>query len=243
MLSVYLKELNTFLSSLIGYIFIIIFLIISGSVVWLFESTSVLSYGFATLDSFFIAAPWLYLILIPAITMRSFSEEISTGTIEMLYTKPLRDMDIILGKYFAALTLVVFSLLPTLIYYFSVYDLGATKGNLDSGAIWGSYLGLLFLASCFVAIGLFASSLTSNQIIAFVLAVTICALFQWTFDEISKFPMFVSQYDYLISGMGIESHYLSISRGVVDTRDVLYFLTLSTGFIFLTKTSLESRSW
>ena len=145
MLSIYRKEINAFFSSLIGYIAIVVFLVITGLIVWVFPDTNVLDYGYASLESLFFVAPWVYLFLIPAITMRSFAEEISNGTIEMLATKPLRELDIILGKYFAALTLVFFSLLPTLIYYVAVYQLGAPKGNLDSGAIWGSYIGLLFL--------------------------------------------------------------------------------------------------
>lgn len=243
MLSIYRKELNAFFSSLIGYVVMAVFLVLTGLMVWVVPDTSLLEYGFATLDNLFLFAPWLYLILIPAITMRMFSEEISSGTIEMLQTKPLRELDIILGKYFAALTLVVFSLLPTLMYYYSVYQLGAPKGNLDSGAIWGSYIGLVFLAGCFVSIGLFASSITSSQIVSFVLAVFLSAMFYWAFEALSSLPVFYAKVDDIIAGIGIESHYISISRGVVDTRDVVYFLSLSAIFVVLTKTSLESRRW
>lgn len=243
MLSIYRKEINAFFSSLIGYIVIALFLVLSGMILWVVPDTSILNYGFATMDNLFMFAPWLYLILIPAITMRMFSEEISSGTIEMLSTKPLREVEIVLGKFFAALTLVIFSLIPTLLYYYTVYQLGAPKGNLDSGAIWGSYIGLILLASCFVAIGLFASSLTSNQIVSFVISVFICAMFYWAFEALSSLPVFYAKLDTLIAAIGIESHYTSISRGVIDTRDVVYFLSLSTAFIVMTKTSLESRKW
>lgn len=243
MLSIYVKEINAFFSSLIGYVVMAVFLVLTGLMVWVVPNTSLLEYGFASLDTLFMFAPWLYLILIPAITMRMFSEEISSGTIEMLQTKPLRELDIILGKYFAALTLVIFSLLPTLLYYVSVYQLGAPKGNLDSGAIWGSYIGLVFLAGCFVSMGLFASSITSSQIVSFVLAVFLSAMFYWAFEALSSLPVFYAKIDDVIAGIGIESHYISISRGVVDTRDVVYFLSLSAIFVVLTKTSLESRRW
>lgn len=243
MLSIYFKEINAFFSSLIGYIVITIFLVLSGLIVWVVPDTSVLEYGFATLDNLFLFAPWLYLILIPAITMRSFAEEISSGTIEMLATKPLREMEIILGKYLAALTLVAFSLLPTLLYYYTIYQLGAPVGNLDSGAIWGSYIGLLLLAASFVAIGIFASSVTSNQIVSFVLAVFLCAMFYWAFEALSSLPVFYASIDGIIANLGIEAHYISISRGVVDTRDLIYFFSLSTVFLVFTKTVLESRKW
>ncbi len=241
--SIYLKEINAFFSSLIGYIVIAIFLVLTGLIVWVVPDTSVLEYGFATLDNLFLFAPWLYLILIPAITMRMFAEEISAGTIEMLATKPLRELDIILGKYFAALTLVIFSLLPTLLYYWAVYKLGAPVGNLDSGAIWGSYIGLVMLAACFVAMGLFASSISSNQIVSFVLAVFLCAMFYWAFEALSSLPVFYASIDGLVASLGIEAHYISMSRGVVDTRDMIYFLSLIVAFLAFTKTALESRKW
>jgi ABC-2 type transport system permease protein len=243
MLSIYRKEINAFFSSLIGYIAIVVFLVITGLIVWVFPDTNVLDYGFASLESLFFVAPWVYLFLIPAITMRSFAEEISNGTIEMLTTKPLRELDIILGKYFAALTLVVFSLLPTLIYYIAIYQLGAPKGNLDSGAIWGSYLGLLFLGSAFVAMGMFASSITSNQIVSFVLAAFLCFFFHWSFDFLSGLDLFYAKIDDIIEALGINAHYTSISRGVVDTRDLVYFISFTAIFILLTKTVLESRKW
>ena len=243
MLSIYRKEIGAFFSSLIGYIAIIVFLLLTGLFVWINPGSNVLDYGFATLDSLFNTAPWVFMILIPAITMRSFAEEISNGTIEMLATKPLTELDIILGKFFAALTLVVFSLVPTLVYYFTIYQLGVEKGNLDSGAIWGSYMGLLFLASAFVAIGLFASSMSSNQIVSFVIAAALCFVFHYAFDILSGLSIFYGKLDGIVEQIGINNHYISISRGVVDTRDLVYFVSLSAVFLLFTKTSLERRKW
>jgi ABC-2 type transport system permease protein len=175
--------------------------------------------------------------------VRSFSEEIGLGTIELLTTRPLTDLDIILGKYFAALVLVVFSILPTFIFFYSVYQLGSPAGNIDTGATWGSYIGLVFLGAAFVAIGIFASSLTKNQIVAFILAVFLCFFFFMAFESLSKLNVFYATADDMIEMLGINAHYVSISRGVVDTRDVIYFLSLITLFISFTKVSLESRKW
>jgi len=243
MYSIYKKEISAFFSSFIGYIAIIVFLTLTGFFVWINPNVNVLDYGFATLDQLFSTAPWVFMVLIPAITMRSFAEEISEGTIEMLTTKPVTEMDIILGKYFAALTLVVFSIVPTFIYYYTIYQLGAQKGNLDSGAIWGSYMGLLFLASAFVSIGLFASSLTSNQIVAFVVAATLCFILQYAFDLISGLALFYAKVDDIVQQIGMNAHYVSISRGVVDTRDLVYFVSVTAVFLLLTKLSLERRKW
>jgi ABC-2 type transport system permease protein len=175
--------------------------------------------------------------------MRSFAEEQQSGTIELLVTRPLNDLEIILGKFFACLGLVVFAIIPTLLYYYTVYNLGSPQGNLDSGAIIGSYIGLVFLAATFVAIGLFASSLTQNQIIAFILATFLCFIFYWGFWFFSKLPGFVGKGDDIVQMIGIDYHYNSISRGVIDTRDVIYFLSLIGVFIMMTATSLERRKW
>ena len=243
MLSIYFKELNAFFSSLIGYISIVVFLIATGMFVWVFPDTAILEYGYATLDPLFTIAPWVFMFLIPAICMRSFSEEFSTGTIEMLVTKPLSDERIIFGKYFAALTLVLFSLIPTGIYYYSVYQLGLPVGNLDSGGIMGAYLGLFFLAASFVSIGLFASTISKNQIVAFVLSIFLCFVFYMAFEFISKLGIFYAGADSFLQWMGINYHYNSISRGVVDTRDLVYFLSLIALFLHLTKISFQSRKW
>src|SRR5690606_1125418 len=182
MLSIFKKEINAFFSTILGYIVIGVFLVILGLVMWVFPETSILEYNYATLDQLFNVAPLIFMFLIPAITMRSFAEEQQTGTIELLSTKPIREIEIILGKFFANLSLLAFALIPTILYCYSVYQLGSPKGNLDSGAIVGSYIGLMFLGACFVAIGLFSSSLTNNQIVSFILATFLCFAFYWFFD-------------------------------------------------------------
>lgn len=243
MKSIFWKEINSFFSSLIGYIVIGVFLIILGLVMFVFPDSSLLDSNYATLDQLFSVGPMIFLFLIPAITMRSFAEEQQNGTIELLVTRPLSDLSIILGKYWASVTLVAFALAPTLLYYYTVYELGSPKGNLDAGAIVGSYVGMLFLAGAFVAIGLFASSLTNNQIVAFILATFLCFLLYYGFFYFSKLPVFVGRGDDLVQMIGIDYHYDSISRGVIDSRDVLYFLSVIALFIGLTNLSLERRKW
>ncbi|KAA3636058.1 MAG: gliding motility-associated ABC transporter permease subunit GldF [Bacteroidetes bacterium] len=243
MYSIFAKEINAFFSSLVGYIVIGVFLIVLGLVMFVFPDTSILNYNYASLDQLFGIAPQIFMFLIPAVTMRSFAEEQQTGTIELLATRPLRDLDIVLGKFFASVVLIVFALLPTLLYYVTVYQLGSPKGNLDSGAILGSYIGLLFLAMAFIAIGLFASSLTKNQIIAFVLSTFLCFFLYSGFNYISFMPGFVGRIDDVIQMIGIDYHYDSISRGILDTRDLIYFVSVIVLFIFLTKVSLERRKW
>ena len=243
MLSVFQKEINAFFSSILGYIVIGVFLVIMGLVMWVFPESSILEYNYATLDQLFNIAPLIFMFLIPAITMRSFAEEQQNGTIELLSTKPILEMEIILGKFFANLVLLIFALLPTLIYYYTVHELGSPKGNLDSGAILGSYIGLLLLGACFVSIGLFASSLTNNQIVSFILATFLCFFFYWVFDFLSLLPIFVGKIDDVVQMIGINFHYVSISRGVIDTRDVIYFLSLIAVFLMMTQISLERRKW
>lgn len=243
MFTLFKKEIRTFLSSLIGYIAICVFLLLVGLFLWILPTDSnILTNGYAGLDSLFTLAPWVFLFLIPAITMRSFADEKRAGTIEFLLTKPLTDLQIILAKYFASVTLVLFSLLPTLIYYFSVYKLGNPVGNIDSGGTWGSYIGLFFLASAFTSIGIFASSLSDNQIVAFILAVFLCFFFYIGFQYISILDMF-GKASALILSLGIDDHYTSMSRGVIDTRDVIYYFSIIGIFILMTKTKLESRKW
>lgn len=241
MISILNKEIQSFLSSLTGYIVIAVFLISVGIFMWIFSDTSVLDYRFATLDQLFSIGPLVFLFLIPAITMRSFAEEKNSGTIEFLFTKPLRASDIILGKFLANVVLVGLSLLPTLVYYYSVYQLGSPKGNLDTGAIIGSYIGLFFLGACFVALGMFASSLTNNQIVAFITGAFLCFFFHWAFTYLSRLPVFASSYDLFIQKLGINFHYSSISKGVIDSRDVLYFLSLIFIFLWLTYIQLEKK--
>ena len=241
MFSVFYKEINTFFSSLIGYLVISVFLISIGLFMWVFSDTSVLDYNFATMDQLFSIAPLVFLFLIPAVTMRSFAEEKAKGTIEFLYTKPLTSYEIILGKYLANFSLVIFALLPTLIYYSSIYQLGSPVGNLDSGAIFGSYIGLFFLSGAFVAIGMFASTLTNNQIIAFILGAFFCFFFHWAFVYIARMPVFAANFDLFIQKLGINYHYNSISKGLIDSRDIVYFVSVIFVFIYATITIMENR--
>lgn len=243
MLSIFLKEVTTFFSSLIGYIVIGVFLTVMGLLMFVFQGFSILDYQYATMDQLFRIAPMIFMFLIPAITMRSFAEEQQNGTIELLATRPISDLQIVLGKYFACILLVIFALLPTVLYYWTVHELGAPKGNLDSGAILGSYIGLFFLAAVFVAVGVFTSSLTNNQIVAFVLATFACFFFYWGFLFLSQMPRFTGTLDIVIQKLGIDYHYDSISRGVLDTRDLLYFLSVIALFVALTVVSLQRRKW
>lgn len=243
MFSLLKKEINSFLTSIIGYVVIVVFLIISSLFLWVFPGDfNILDNGFAALDGLFLIAPWVYMFLIPAITMRSFAEEKRTGTIELLITRPLTDLQIILSKYLAGLILVIFSLVPTFIYFYSVYYLGSPTGNMDLGATWGSYIGLLLLASSFVAIGIFSSCITDNQVISFIISVFLSFITYQGFDSFSSLQLF-SKISTIISTIGISDHYISMSRGVIDTRDIIYFVGFSSIFILMTKTSLESRKW
>jgi len=238
-----LKEINGFLNSLIGYIVIGVFLLFVGLFMWILPTdANVLENGYADLSTLFTVAPWVFLFLIPAITMRSFADEKSSGTMELLHTRPISDLQIILAKYFAGVFLVVFSLIPTLVYYYSVHQLGNPAGNMDTGSMWGSYIGLLLLGSGFTAIGIFSSSVSSNQIISFILAVFLCWALWIGIESIAQFQ-FLGTWDFILLQIGVNSHYSSLSRGVIDTRDVVYFLTLIALFIAMTRTVLESRKW
>lgn len=244
MYSILKKEIAHFFSSLTGYLSIGVFLLLTGLVLWIFPGdNNILDYGYSSMESFFYMAPILFLIFIPAVTMRSFSEEKNLGTLELLMTKPVKDIDIILGKFLASFILVIFAILPTFIYFWSVSKLGAPEGNIDTGGVWGSYLGLLFLAGAFTAIGIFASSIATNQIVSFILSILLSAILFWSFDLIGGFPAFQGGIDYFIQQLGMNAHYVSISKGVVDTRDVIYFLSIIIVFVISTKTVLESRKW
>jgi len=243
MIALFRKEISSFLSSLIGYLVIAVFLLITGLFLWVFPNEfNILDFGYANLDGLFILAPFVFLFLVPAITMRSFADEQKSGTIELLLTKPLSDLSIVSAKFLASLALVGFALLPTLIYFFTVYQLGQPVGNLDAGGIWGSYIGLFMLAAAFVTIGLFCSSLTDNQLLAFILAVFLSGFLYMGFDMIYSLSLFGNA-DLFIKNLGIAAHYSSISRGVVDTRDLIYFLSVIALFIALTKLKLASRKW
>jgi ABC-2 type transport system permease protein len=243
MRSIFIKEINSFFSSIVGYVSLLVFLVASGLFLWVLPDSSMLDYGYATMDRFFSWAPAFLMLLIPAITMRSFPDEFRGGTIEWLSTKPLSDLDIILGKYFASVTLVAFALLPTLIYVYTIDNLSLLEDNLDTGSIIGSYIGLLLLSSTFVAVGIFCSSLTANQIAGFLTSLFGCWLLYQGFESLSRIPQFAGGADYYLGLIGMSFHYDSISRGVIDTRDVIYFLSLIILFISLTRLSLGSRTW
>ncbi|RYZ95336.1 MAG: gliding motility-associated ABC transporter permease subunit GldF, partial [Sphingobacteriaceae bacterium] len=210
MLSILKKEITSYLSSLVAYITIGTFLLMLGLFLWVFPDFSILENGYAGLDGLFNIAPYLFMFFIPAITMRSLAEERREGTFELLLTRPLTDMQIVLGKYFAAVMLVLFALVPTLIYYYSVYNLGSPAGNIDTGAVIGSYIGLLLLGAGFAAIGLFASSVSKNQIIAFTIAVFLCFFFYSGFDSLSQM---LALQNLGLQNWGITAHYQSVSRG------------------------------
>ncbi|MBC7652910.1 MAG: gliding motility-associated ABC transporter permease subunit GldF [Oligoflexus sp.] len=242
MLTIFKKELYSYLSSFVAYITIGLFLVVLGLFLWVFPNTSILEYGYATLDNLFNTIPYLFMFLIPAITMRSLAEEKKEGTFELLATRPLTDWDIVLGKYLAALTLVLFALIPTLIYYISVYQLGVTIGNIDTGAVIGSYIGLFLLGGTFVSIGIFSSSITKNQIIAFAIAVFLC-FFAFSGFESASQVLSLQKFDNVLINLGINEHYQSISRGVLDSRDLIYFLSFIALFLLITKTILGARKW
>jgi ABC-2 type transport system permease protein len=243
MFTLFKKEINGFLNSLIGYIVIVVFLLVIGLFLWVFPvEFNILDFGYASIDGLFVLAPFVFLFLIPAITMRSFAEEKKSGTLELLMTQPLTDLQVILAKYFAGVVLVLFSLVPTLIYYYTVYQLGFPPGNIDSGGMWGSYIGLFCLGSAFVAIGIFASSVSDNQIVSFVIAIFLCAFLFMGFELIYTFIL-SGKIGLMVQSLGLNAHYSSMSRGVIDTRDVIYFISVTALFVLLTKLSLESRKW
>ena len=243
MFTLFKKEINGFLNALIGYIVIIVFLLVIGLFLWVLPlEFNLLDFGYASIDGLFLLSPFVFLFLIPAITMRSFADERKSGTLELLMTQPLTDLQVILAKYLSGVVLVIFSLLPTLIFFFSVYKLGLPPGNLDIGGMWGSYIGLIFLGASFVAIGIFASSISDNQVISFIIAVFLCAFFYMGFELIYTFIL-SGKTGLMVQSLGINAHYSSISRGVIDTRDLIYFLSITGFFILLTKLSLESRKW
>jgi|TARA_B110000967_G_scaffold52344_1_gene53545 ABC-2 type transport system permease protein len=231
------KEFNSFFASPIAYLVIGVFLLINGLFLFVFnDDFNILNAGFADISPFFYLAPWVFLFLIPAITMKSFADEFNNGTIELLKTKPLSDWQIVLGKFWASLLLVLIAIIPTFIYVYTVYKLGNPIGNIDFGSTIGSYIGLLFLASTYTAIGLFTSTLSKNQIVAFILGVFITFFLFYGFDAIATS---FGDYSLTIQKTGINEHFKSISRGVIDTRDILYFLSVTFFFLFITKSRLD----
>jgi ABC-2 type transport system permease protein len=242
MTQIFAKELISFFNSLVAYIVMVVFLTGMGLLMWVFPETSVLDYGYADLETLFSLGPYVFMFLIPAITMRSLAEEKKTGTIELLLTRPLTDWQIILGKYLACFAIVLFCLIPTLLYYFTVYKLGNPVGNVDTAGVIGSYIGLALLGGVFVSIGIFASSITSNQIVSFILAVFLCFIFFSGFQSIASVNVWGSTAP-LIEQLGILSHYQSMSRGLLDSRDLLYFMSVVGLMLLITRTVLGSRQW
>lgn len=243
MLALLKKELQSFFSSLTAYLVLIIFLLVNGLFLWVFSgdtNMNIFDSNYASLDGLFFLAPWIFLFLVPAITMRMFADEVRTGTFELLLTHPLTDIQIVLGKYLATLILVLFSILPTLLYFLTVYLLGNPIGDIDTGATWGAYIGLFFLAAIYGAIGVFVSSLSENQIVAFLFTLMLCFIFYIGFDFIGSVGIF-KQFESVIIYFGISEHYNSISRGVVDARDLIYYLSVSGLFLYFTKLSIEKR--
>ncbi|MFY0599082.1 MAG: gliding motility-associated ABC transporter permease subunit GldF [Cyclobacteriaceae bacterium] len=234
MISIFLKEVNEFLDSLIAYVVIGVFLVGIGLLMWIFPDTNVLDYGYASMEPVFSLGPYVFMFLIPAITMKSFAEEKRNGTLELLYTLPFKEIDVILGKFFAGYFLVFFSVLPTLVYYFSLYQLGNPVGNMDTPGIIGSYFGLLLLGGVFTSIGILSSALTGNQIVSFILSAFLCFLFYAGFDSIASINLW-SKWSSFIAYLGIMQHYSSMSRGLIDLIDLAYFIGTTTIILMLTK--------
>ncbi|NND77863.1 MAG: gliding motility-associated ABC transporter permease subunit GldF [Flavobacteriales bacterium] len=243
MRSLFFKEIGSFLSTLTGYITIVVFLLMTGLFMWVFPGeANQLERGTADLDTLFYVGPWVFMFLIPAITMRTFSEEKRTGTIELLFTKPISDAQIILSKFFAGLFLLLIAILPTFIYFLSIYLLGDPKGNLDIGGTMGSYFGLLLLGAAFVSIGIFASTLTSNQVVAFIIATFLSFVCFAGFGMIASFEL-LGPLDSFFLNLSLNEHYLGLSRGVIDTRDLMFFGGFCALFLILTQFVLSTRKW
>lgn len=241
MIQVLIKEFNGFLDSLIAYIVVGVFLVAIGLLMWVFPETSVLEYGYTEMGTLFSFAPYVFLFLIPAITMRMFSEEKKTGTLELLLTKPLSDWQILLGKFASGWILVIVAILPTVVYYFTLYQLSSPVGNIDTPGIIGSYIGLILLGGVFTSIGVFASSITENQIVAFITAVFLCFILYSGFDSLSGVVAGKSQI--FLEQLGITYHYNAMSRGVIDSRNVVYFGSVISFMLAITITRLGSRKW
>ena len=240
MLAIFNKEIQSFFSSLTGYLVIGLFLIACGCFLFVFSGGyNILDSGFADLKPFFNLAPWIFLFLIPAIAMKSFADEKRMGTMEILLTKPIGIWKLIFGKYLGILFLVLLAIIPTLLYVLTISQLGRPVGNFDVGATIGSYIGLMFLGGCYAAIGTFASSLSSNQIVAFLLGVFLCFIFYYAFEGLGQTNMLGTS-GYIMESLGISYHYKSISRGVIDTRDIIYFLSLIFLFLKLTEINLSA---
>lgn len=243
MFAIFRKEISGFFSSLTGYIVIIVFLLFNSLFMWVFPGEyNIFDSGYAGLDTLFFLSPWVFLFLVPAVTMRMFAEENRLGTMELIYSRPITERGIIWGKYLASVALVLLALLPCLIYYISVYLIGESPGNLDKGGTWGAFIGLFFLASVYASIGIFASSRTDNQVIAFIIAILVCFIMYMGFDSFAYLPG-LKKIDEFVLRLGINEHYKSISRGVLDIRDVIYFIAVSVFFNEATRFHMASRKW
>lgn len=241
MFSLFSKEVRGFFNSLTGHIVLVLFLLINGLFIWVFPGNfNVLDQGYASLHGMFEIAPWVFLFLIPAITMKMFAEEKKTGTLELLLTRPVHETEIVLSKFLATLVLVALALLPLIVYYYSIHQLASPVGNVDGGGFWGSFIGLFFLAASYAAIGVFTSSLTDNQVVAFILALALSFSFYMGFEFLGALSETLG---FFIVKFGINEHYQSMSRGLLDSRDVIYFISLMALFIYLTRLVLLSRKW
>jgi ABC-2 type transport system permease protein len=238
--AIFQKEINSFFSSLVAYIVMAVFLTAIGLLMWVFPDTNVLNYGYADMGTFFSLTPYVFLFLIPAITMRSVAEEVRTGTIELLLTKPLSDWQLVVGKFLANWALVLITLLPTLLYFYSIYQLGNPVGNIDTGAVVGSYVGLVLLGAVFVAVGVWASSLTDNQIVAFVVGVFVCFLLYVGIGAVARLD-FWGTIAYPLTWISLDGQYADLGRGLIDSRNVVYLLSLVVVFLWFTQRRVASK--
>jgi ABC-2 type transport system permease protein len=240
MLAIFKREIQSFFSSPIGYLVIGLFLLLNGLFLWFLKGPfNIFDYGFADLSNLFLLAPWVFLFLLPAITMKSFSEEKKMGTLELLVIKPISLWQLVWGKFLGSFAVALIALIPTLLYVYTVYTLGTTVGNLDMGLVWGSYFGILFLIACYTAIGLFASTLSENQIIAFISALALCFLLYYGFDALSM-SIADGSFSILIRNIGMKAHFENSALGILDTRDLIYFISLVLFFLYLTVQQLKN---
>jgi ABC-2 type transport system permease protein len=238
MKSIVIREIKSFFGSIIGYLVIAVFLIGNGLFLWVFKGEyNILDSGFADLSPFFALAPWILIFLIPAVTMRSFSDEKKQGTLELLLTKPLSICQIVNGKFLGSMLLIVIAIIPTLIYVWVISGLGLSEGNIDMGSTMGSYFGLLFLIAAYSAIGIFTSTLSENQIVAFIVSVFLCFFFYFGFESLATI---IPSFQRLVSSIGMQNHFKSMSRGVIDTRDVVYFISITILFLSFTVYNLKT---
>lgn len=240
MWSICKKELNQFFSNLTGYIAILLFLLINGLFLFMLNDSSIFEFGYASLDKFFELAPWVFMFLVPAITMRSLADEFKAGTFEILKTKPLSSWQIVWGKYLSILIVLLLAIVPTIVYIMTIKALSA-QGGIDGGGILGSYIGLFLLAAVFAAIGLCCSGFTNNAVVAFLISAFACLILYFGFNALSKLPFFENGLDYYIEMLGIDFHYRSISRGVLDSRDLIYFISIIFIFLLTTVKNLHKK--